>query len=281
MKKVNRASLLFLIAISIMAIFAPWLPLANYQAMQPDLKLIEPQWTSAPYLGTDAQGRDLLSRLIYGARISLSVGLFGSLVALLIGIPYGALAGIGSQRRDSFLMRIADALESIPMVVCILFLLSILQEYRLELDAIGFGRLQLFFIAIGALFWLPTARIVRAECRRIIKMPFIDAARSQGMSRLKIFTMHIFPLLIPSLGSVFIITLPRVILMEAFLSYLGLGVEAPAVSWGRLASDGMATLNPLVDANWTLYLPSLALILTLMSIHSLARRASNNVNLDT
>jgi oligopeptide transport system permease protein len=198
----------------------------------------------------------------------------------LIGIPFGALAGLGSNRRDNIMMRLADSLESIPMVVFILFMLSILQEYRLEFAAIGIGRLHLFFVAIGLLFWLPTARVVRAECKRINKLAFVDAARSQGMPSLLVFKRHILPQLWPAIGSMLIITLPRVILMEAFLSFLGLGVEAPAVSWGRLASDGMATLNPLVDAGWILYLPSAALILCLLLFQALARWARDYVNLD-
>ncbi|MBC8369840.1 MAG: ABC transporter permease [Planctomycetes bacterium] len=274
-----QASLLVIICL--IAIFAPLLPLADYNHMDAQHSLVPPALTSSPYLGTDAHGRDMLARIIYGARISLSVGIFGTLVALLIGIPFGAAAGLGSPRRDNILMRLADALESIPMVVFILFMLSILQEYRLELATIGFGRLQLFFVAIGLLFWLPTARVVRAECLRIKKLPFIDAARSQGMSELNIFKKHLLAQLWPAIGSMLIITLPRVILMEAFLSFLGLGVEAPAVSWGRLASDGMATLNPLVDAGWLLYLPSIALVGSLLLFARLARWARDYVDLDT
>ncbi|MFT7516573.1 MAG: oligopeptide transport system permease protein [Myxococcota bacterium] len=270
-----------LLLICIIAILAPQLPLADYSAMDTEQLLVAPQLTSAPYLGTDAQGRDMLARLVSGSRISLSVGLFGTIVALLIGVPFGAFAGLGSRRRDSLLMRFADALESIPMVVFILFMLSILQEYRIELAGIGFGRLQLFFVAIGVLFWLPTARVVRAECRRINSLPFVDAARSQGMRQSRIFKNHILPQLWPAIGSMLIITLPRVILMEAFLSFLGLGVESPTVSWGRLASDGMATLNPLVDAGWLIYLPSIALVGCLLLFQRLARWARDYVNLDS
>ncbi|HIA38737.1 MAG TPA: ABC transporter permease [Planctomycetes bacterium] len=279
--KFPRWQSLLLLGICLVAAFAPLLPLANYSTMDVSQQLHPPQLISAPFLGTDAQGRDMLSRIIYGARISLSVGIFGTLVALLIGVPFGALAGLGSTRRDNAMMRLADALESIPMVVFILFMLSVLQEYRLELASIGFGRLQLFFVAIGVLFWLPTARVVRAECLRIKKMAFVDAARSQGMSAVRIFKQHILPQLWSSIGSMLIITLPRVILMEAFLSFLGLGVEAPAVSWGRLASDGMSTLNPLVDAGWLLYLPSIALVGCLLLFQRLARWARDYVNLDS
>ncbi|MDP6963904.1 MAG: ABC transporter permease [Planctomycetota bacterium] len=272
--------LCLLLGIAVVAMAVPWIPLADPSAMRPEMALQEPQLFSAPIFGTDALGRDMLSRILWGARISLATGIFGTIVALLIGIPFGALAGLGSNRRDNIMMRLADSLESIPMVVFILFMLSILQEYRLEFAAIGIGRLHLFFVAIGLLFWLPTARVVRAECKRINKLAFVDAARSQGMPSLLVFKRHILPQLWPAIGSMLIITLPRVILMEAFLSFLGLGVEAPAVSWGRLASDGMATLNPLVDAGWILYLPSAALILCLLLFQALARWARDYVNLD-
>ena len=123
-KSPPRWQIALLLCICLIAVATPLLPLANFSTMQPQQTLVAPQITTAPYLGTDAQGRDMLARLLWGARISLSVGLFGTLVALLIGVPFGAVAGLGSARRDNILMRVADALESIPMVVFILFMLS-------------------------------------------------------------------------------------------------------------------------------------------------------------
>lgn len=243
--------------------------------MDPDARLIAPQWTSAPMLGTDAEGRDLLARVLWGARISLAVGFFGTLVAMLIGIPYGALAGFLGGRWDRFQMRFADALESVPMVVFVLFLLSILQEYRADLAVIGFGRLQLFFVAVGVLFWLPTARVARAEALRLRKQPFVQAAEASGMKSVNILWRHILPNMLPALRVMLLLTVPRVILMEAFLSFLGLGVEPPAVSWGGLASDGLAAMNPLVDSAWLMLVPSLALGLTLLALQKVANGASD------
>jgi len=266
----------FLLALSLLALLAPWLPIADFRAMDPDARLIPPQWTSAPFLGTDAQGRDLLARVLWGARISLAVGFFGTLVAMLIGIPYGALAGFLGGRWDRMQMRFADALESIPMVVFVLFLLSILQEYRAELSGVGFGRLQLFFVAVGVLFWLPTARVARAEALRLRNQPFVQAAAASGMKRRFILWRHILPNMLPALRVMLLLTVPRVILMEAFLSFLGLGVEPPAVSWGGLASDGLAAMNPLVDSAWLMLIPSLALGLTLLALQKVAQGHTNS-----
>ncbi len=271
---INRIAFVFLTVLTIAALLAPWLPLEDYRSMSVDLRLAPPQWTSAPVLGTDAQGRDMLARLLWGARISLFVGLFGTLVAMLVGVPYGAIAGFRGGRWDRTLMRLADALESIPMVVFVLFLMSILQEYRTELAGVGFGRLQLFLVAIGLLFWLPTARVARAEALRIRQLPFVMAARASGMRGWPLLRTHILPNMLPALQVMLLLTLPRVILMEAFLSFLGLGVEPPAVSWGGLASDGLAAMNPLVGSPWLMILPSAALALTLLALQRIGRSAS-------
>ncbi|MGB0953551.1 MAG: ABC transporter permease [Planctomycetota bacterium] len=269
----RKIAWIFLALLALAALLAPLLPLADYRTMDADARLVAPQWTAAPVLGTDAQGRDLFARMLWGARISLTVGLFGTLVAMLIGIPYGAFAGLFGGRADRFLMRLADALESVPMVVFVLFLMSILQEYRADLAVVGFGRLQLFLIAIGFLFWLPTARVARAEALRLRNRPFVLAAEAGGMQRRTILLRHVLPNMMPALRVMLLLTVPRVILMEAFLSFLGLGVEPPAVSWGGLASDGLAALNPLVDSAWLMLVPSVALGLTLLALQAVGSAA--------
>jgi len=269
----NRAAWVFLLTLSCAALAAPWLPLEDYRSMHVELRLVAPQWTASPVLGTDAQGRDMLARLLWGARISLFVGLCGTLVALFVGIPYGAFAGFRGGRWDRSMMRLADALESIPMVVFVLFLMSILQEYRSELATVGFGRLQLFLVAVGLLFWLPTARVARAEALRIRQLPYVLAARASGMRGWPLLRAHILPNMMPAMLVMLLLTLPRVILMEAFLSFLGLGVEPPAVSWGGLASDGLAAMNPLVGSAWLMILPSGALALTLLALQRIGRSA--------
>lgn len=269
MTRVSRIAAGFLVVLVVLAILTPWLPLADPQEMDGTLRLEPPHWTAAPVLGTDAKGRDLLARTLWGARVSLAVGLAGTLVALLVGIPYGAAAGLLGGRTDRVLMRVADALESVPMVVCLLFLLSLLQEYRLDLAELGIGRMQLFFVAIGLLFWLPTARVARAEALRLRGRPYVLAGRTLGLGPVALLRRHLLPNMAPALWVMLTLTVPRVVLMEAFLSFLGLGVEPPAVSWGLLAADGLAALNPLVDCWWLLVVPAAALSLTLLALNLL------------
>lgn len=267
----NKIALAWILVLAALAAIAPWLPLPDPEFMDAGARLSAPAWSGAPLLGTDPLGRDLLARVLAGARISLFVGLLGTGVALLVGVPYGALAGLLGGRADRFMMRAADALESVPMVVIMLFLLALLQEYRAELATLGLGRLQLFLAAVGLLFWLPAARVARAETLRLRGQAFILAAQAGGASRPRVLAQHVLPNLAPSIGTLLMLTLPRVVLMEAFLSFLGLGVEPPAVSWGLLAADGMAALNPLVDCWWLIAVPSVFLVLTLWALDALAR----------
>ena len=264
-----RASAVFLLVLAVLAALTPWLPLADPQAMDDTLRLEPPHWTGYPVLGTDAKGRDLLARVLWGARVSLTVGVVGTLVALLVGVPYGAFAGLRGGRTDRVMMRTADALESVPLVVCVLFLLSLLQEYRLGMAAVGIGRMQLFLVALGLLFWLPTARVARAEALRLRGRPYVLAGRAVGLGTAGLLRRHLLPNMAPALWVMLTLTVPRVVLMEAFLSFLGLGVEPPAVSWGLLAADGLAALNPLVDCWWLLVVPAAALSLTLLALNLL------------
>jgi len=268
--KTPKLALTFLLGISALSWLAPWLNFQPPSNINLDASLTAPSFSGDFLLGSDSKGRAIFSRLIHGGRISLSVGLFGSLIALLIGVPYGAFAGLRNRRLGRTMMRIADGLESLPMVVVVLFLLSVLGEYRSELAEVGIGRIHIFYLAIGLLFWVPSSRVARAEALRLQSAPFVLAAESSGASTLRIIIRHLLPNMAPSLLIMFGLTLPRVILMEAFLSFLGLGVEPPAVSWGLLAADGLAALNPLVDCWWLLFFPSVALAATLLSLNLIA-----------
>lgn len=270
LRQSSRWGLFFLLLLSVIAFLAPSLPLEDPSAIHLNQRLVEPAWTQAPFLGTDSKGRDLFARIFFGARVSLATGLFGSLLALFIGIPWGSIAGLLGGKVDRVMMRIADAMESMPMVVLVLFLLSILSEYRMELDAIGIGRMHVFYLAIGLLFWLPTARIARAEALRLRSSSFVQAAQSVGSSRSRILIRHLLPNMAPSLLVMLGITVPRVVLMEAFLSFLGLGVEPPSISWGLLAADGLAALNPLVGCWWLLAFPAAALVASLLALNLVA-----------
>ncbi len=248
-----------------LALLAPLLPLRDPGEVDLDRMLLAPGVDGA-LLGTDLKGRDLLARLLFGARISLLTGALGSLLALLVGLPWGALAGLSGGRLDRWMMRAADSLESVPLVVVVLFLLTLAGEYRPELEALGVGRLGIFFLALGLLFWLPTARVARAEALRLRGSGFVQAARALGAPPSRILCRHVLPNLLPAAVVLGTLTVPRVILMEAFLSFLGLGVEPPAVSWGTLAAEGLAALNPLVDCWWLLAAPGAALAATLWSL---------------
>ena len=261
----------WILLLGVAAWTAPWWPLPSPEAMDAQARLVAPAWTSAPILGTDPLGRDLLARVLAGARVSLVVGILGAIVALAVGVPYGALAGLLGGRAERWMMRAADALESIPMVVFLLFLLALLQEYRAELANVGMGRLQVFLVAVGLLFWLPAARVARAETLRLRGQAFLLAAHAGGSGRLRMLARHVLPNLAPSIGTLLMLTLPRVVLMEAFLSFLGLGVEPPSVSWGILTADGLAALNPLVDCGWILLVPAAFLVFTLWALDTLAR----------
>jgi len=265
-----RAGLALVAVFAALALLAPWLPLPDPAAVELDQRLEAPQWSAAPVLGTDAKGRDLLARLAHGARVSLAVGLFGSLIALAVGLPWGAVAGLLGGRTDRWMMRLADAMESLPMVVVVLFLLSLLGEYRAELAALGVGRIHVFYLAVGLLFWLPTTRVVRAEALRLRRTGYVEAAAASGAGHRRILLRHLLPNLAPALLVMLGVTVPRVVLMEAFLSFLGLGVEPPAVSWGLLASDGLAALNPLVGCWWLLAFPAAALSLSLLGLNLVA-----------
>jgi len=261
------AGIAFLVLLGLAALLAPRLGLADPAGVHLDRALQPPAWTEAPVLGTDRLGRDLLARTLFGARISLLVGLAGTFLALLVGIPYGAVAGFFGGRTDRLMMRVADFLNGLPLVVVVLFLLSVLLEYRAELAAVGIGRLEVFFFAVGLLFWIPTARVARAEALRLRKTGYLEAARALGAGPARLLSRHVLPNMLPTVLVMLTLTIPRVVLMEAFLSFLGLGVEPPAVSWGLLAADGLAALNPLVGSWWLLLFPSLALTGTLLALN--------------
>ncbi|MCX8229456.1 MAG: ABC transporter permease [Planctomycetota bacterium] len=281
MKRADALTLAFLLLLAGAALFLPWLSLPAPDTMELGDRLIPPQWTQHPILGTDSKGRDLFVRTLAGARISLWVGLLGSFVALLIGLPYGAISGLFGGRTDRFMMRLADFFESVPITILVLFLLSILGEYREELQGLGLSRLHIFFFAVGFLFWLPTARIARAEALRLRQALFVDAARSLGASRKEILVRHFFPNLLPASVVIMTLTIPRVILMEAFLSFLGLGVEPPGVSWGILAKEGLAAMNPLVQSWWLLAVPATALALTLICLNHWGDKISDSFRANT
>jgi oligopeptide transport system permease protein len=221
--------------------------------------------------GRDLLGRDVLSRVFWGSRISLMVGLVATLVSLAIGVTYGAVAGYAGGWLDNAMMRVVDILYSIPFIFVVIFVVSILNEDRIaqRLAYYGIGKITIFYIVVGAIYWLTMARVVRGQVISLKTEPFVEAARSVGAGKTRIIFRH----LLPNTASIVLVyltlTIPRVMLFEAFLSFLGLGVEAPDVSWGLLAKEGIEVLTPVRIYWWLVLFPSIALGTTLLALNFL------------
>jgi oligopeptide transport system permease protein len=211
-------------------------------------------------MGTDNAGRDILARVLSGGQISLMVALISTLVSLLIGVSYGAAAGYLGGRIDDLMMRIVDVLYSLPYVIIVIVLLALLPAKTPA------GQLAELFFALGAVSWLTMARIVRGQVMSLKHQEFVLAARATGVSTTKIIFRHLVP---NTLGPVIVyatLTIPTVMLSEAFLSFLGLGVRPPRVSWGSLAADGAQNL---AIYPWQLIFPGLTMALMLFSLNFL------------
>jgi oligopeptide transport system permease protein len=229
------------------------------------------RWSIDSICGRDELGRDLISRLFWGARISLAVGLVAALVSLLIGVSYGAVSGYFGGRVDNTMMRIVDVLYSLPFIFIVIYLITILSEEHIKkwLDERGINRISIFFLVVGAIYWLTMARVVRGQVLSLKNEQFVEAARTIGASRKRILYMHIVPNVLSVIIVYLTLTIPKVMLFEAFLSFLGLGVQAPDVSWGLLANQGFHVITPVKIFWWLFIFPSLAMGLTLFALNFL------------
>jgi oligopeptide transport system permease protein len=215
-------------------------------------------WTHP--MGTDNAGRDILARVLLGGRISLMVGVISTFVSLLIGITYGATAGYLGGRADELMMRIVDVLYALPYMMIIIVLLAFFGQQS------PVGQLLLLFAALGAVSWLTMARIVRGQVISLKNQEFVLAARATGVPPLQIIFRHLVP---NTLGPVIVyatLTVPSVMLLEAFLSFLGLGVQAPLASWGSLTADGIQNI---AIFPWQVICPGVTMALTLFSLNFL------------
>ena len=252
----NRLALLglgIILFMVIVSILTPWIAPYAYDAQQLESGAQPPSLEH--WLGTDNFGRDLLTRIMYGGRMSLAVGFIATGVALLIGVFYGAIAGYVGGRIDAAMMRLVDILYALPFMIFIVLLMVVFER-----------NILLLFFAIGAVEWLTMARIVRGQVQSLRHQEFVEAAISIGLPQWRIIRRHIIP---NTLGPVIVyttLTIPNVMLLEAFLSFLGLGVQPPESSWGVLISRGVETME---EYPWLLIYPALALSITLFALNFL------------
>lgn len=302
------ASLRFLIAFTLLSFLAPLLPLPSpveldlqsephppsfapffeeeFDAAEPlagfwDLNALDRgmlelraqvfgSWQTGHWLGTDAKGRDILARILWGSRTSILVALAAATCSLVIGVTWGAVAGLSGGRVDNVMMRIVDVLYSIPFIFVVIFVLTILNTDRPDLESQGLvDREKVFFIVIGAIYWLTMARVVRGQVLALRGAEFIEAARLMGASMPRILVTHVFPNVLSVVIVYLTLTIPSVMLFEAFLSFLGLGIQPPKVSWGLLAVDGTDAINPVAIYWWLVVFPALAMGGVLLALNFL------------
>lgn len=226
-------------------------------------------WSLPSLCGRDSLGRDLLSRIFWGARVSIIVSIVATLVSLVIGVSYGAISGYFGGTTDAVMMRVVDVLYSVPFIFVVIFLLTILGEEQTKknLAEYGIDRITIFYVVVGAIYWLTMARVVRGQVLSLKKELYVEAARAQGAGQGRIILRHIVPNVMSVVIVYLTLTIPRVMLFEAFLSFLGLGVESPDVSWGMLASEGLDVINPIRTYWWLVVFPSIAIGMTLFALN--------------
>ena len=234
-------------------VFGPMLSPYSCEQMDPDYGARGP--TASHWLGTDDLGRDLLTRILHGGRISISVGFVATGVSLCIGVAYGAISGFAGGKVDAAMMRAVDVLYALPFMVFVILL------------TVAFGRdIRLLFVAIGAVQWPTMARIVRAQVQALRHREFVEAAFALGLGRARIIVRHILPNVVGPVVVYATLTVPAVMLMESMLSFLGLGVQAPMSSWGLLIQQGADKME---TYPWLLVFPAICFSLTLFSLNFL------------
>ncbi len=295
--KRNRAALIalyFLLGLSIIAIVVPTL-LPEELKVTSNASFVPPlqhalETHAMHLLGTDVNGQDMLYRLLSGARVSLGVGLVGALISLGIGTLYGMISGYAGGRIDGVMMRTVEVLQSVPRILFIMILIAALDDYvkewidgwRLAAQARNwpelaktisevkaYSKVLVMIVSLGLVEWLTMARMVRGQVLVLREMTFVTASRAMGQSPWGVLRRHLLPNLSTIILTYLTLTIPAVILDESFLSFLGLGIEDPAASWGSLLKDGAQVINPLESKWWLLVFPALLMAASLLALNFL------------
>jgi len=268
------ASAAYLALVVLGALLWPWLSsfggtaISELQSEPPNAK---------HFFGTDEHGRDLLTRVAEGTRVSLLVGLVGAGVSLFIGVTWGAVAGYLGGKVDEALMRVVDILYSLPSIIFVIVLITTLEAYlKGWLDQMfnnpalsSRGRLLFLFVGLGAVSWLTMARIVRGQVLSLRNRPFVEASRALGAGKFHIIRKHILPNVYGVILAYLALSIPSIILYESFLSYLGLGIQPPEASLGSLIASGAVQINPIQIYWWMVFFPGAALATTLLALNFL------------
>lgn len=252
--RMAMAGLIFLVALLLLAIFGPMLSSISYADQDFHESNLAPCWEH--WFGTDNLGRDLFIRVLYGARISLAIGIVASIINLFIGVLYGGISGLLGGRADRVMMNIVDVLYSVPTLLYVILLMVVFKP-----------GLTNIFLALGLSYWLQMARIVRGQVLSIKEQEFVLAAVSMGASRWRILLRHLIPNAVGAIVVSLSLSIPDAIFTEAFLSFIGLGVSAPMASWGVLASEGV---NSLRAYPFQLFFPAMAISLTMLAFNFLS-----------
>lgn len=258
------AGLAVLLLVAGASVLAPLLTSFHYAAQDLEAQY-QPPGAGGHLLGTDLEGRDLFSRLLFGSRVSLLVGIVATLVSIVVGVAYGMVSGYAGGRVDAAMMRLVDVLYSLPF----LFLVILVMTLFLGPTASPTARILALLVVLGGVQWLTMARIVRGQVLTLKQREYVEAARALGVRSGRILIRHLAPNLLSIVVVYATLTVPRVMLQEAFLSFLGLGVPEPYPSWGRLAADGIRAITPVETHWWLIVFPSAAITLTLAALNLL------------